>query len=865
MTLKNTIPLLNLAIFAVICAVFGYGVFRGIEQYQKKQWSQAFTKETEKIITVLDGKFEINLHNLISIRSIFHASTEVTPSEFQIFTKPLLSKFKFIQALEWIPRVPDSDREMYENRMRNAGLPRFQFTELLHPGKMIRAGSRSEYFPVYYVEPMEGNESAFGFDLSSNPSRLKSIRKSRDSGGPIVTAKIKLVQEKSTQNGVLIFLPIFDGIAIPETITERRSKLKGFVLGVYRLDEMFKHMLSPYVDESVNVVAYDGDKISETNRLAGKLIPNSPLQDESKIHFVQANWLLVVQGSSDFLNGLPVFYSYMGGTSAFLILLFGWAFIHTQKSQALIQKITAIELAQLIDTANAPIFGVDNEGNVNEWNLKVQEITGFAKDEVMGQNLVNIHIKKEYRSSFKKVLDDALQGRETSNNEVPLFGKDGKRVMVLWNATTRRNFQGDITGVLGVGQDITELDEYRKDLQRKVEEQTNKVTKSLDIARETNIRLQEANRHKSQFLSSMSHELRTPLNSILGFSDLLMGQHFGKLNDKQSGYVNQIESSGKHLLDLISDLLDVAKIDAGKMELTIEECLPEACFSSRLSMVEPQLKKKKIKIESVIDPSIKRIFCDIRKVKQIMVNLLSNAIKYSPEGGVIKVNVLKETDFVKIEVTDSGLGISKEYQETIFSEFLQVDRARDEALGGTGIGLALTRRLVELHGGDIGVQSEEGKGSVFWFTLPDREPPASGKPIKADAAEKAISYPTGRRILVVEDNEVNLIMVLDMLRIHEHEVFVARNGREAIDKALSSQPELILMDIRMPVMDGMEATKKIKNMEETSHIPIIALTASVGAQSVEKCIEAGCQDHLPKPIQSKGLFDMLQRYLNAKV
>ncbi|MCH8314197.1 MAG: response regulator, partial [Nitrospinae bacterium] len=373
--------------------------------------------------------------------------------------------------------------------------------------------------------------------------------------------------------------------------------------------------------------------------------------------------------------------------------------------------------------------------------------------------------------------------------------------------------------------------------------------------------LKESSRHKSQFLSSMSHELRTPLNSILGFSDLLMGQHFGKLNDKQSGYVNQIESSGKHLLDLISDLLDVAKIDAGKMELTIEECLPEACFSSRLSMVEPQLKKKNIKIEPVIDPSIKRIFCDIRKVKQIMVNLLSNAIKYSPEGGAIKVNVLKETDFVKIEVTDSGLGISKEYQETIFSEFLQVDRARDEALGGTGIGLALTRRLVELHGGDIGVQSEEGKGSVFWFTLPDREPTASGKPIKADAAEKAISYPTGRRILVVEDNEVNLIMVLDMLRIHEHEVFVARNGREAIDKALSSQPELILMDIRMPVMDGMEATKKIKNMEETSHIPIIALTASVGAQSVEKCIEAGCQDHLSKPVQSKELFDMLQRYL----
>ena len=376
--------------------------------------------------------------------------------------------------------------------------------------------------------------------------------------------------------------------------------------------------------------------------------------------------------------------------------------------------------------------------------------------------------------------------------------------------------------------------------------------------------LQEANRHKAQFLSSMSHELRTPLNAILGFGDLLAGQHFGKLNDKQLDYVKQIDNSGRHLLDLISDLLDVAKIDAGKMELTIEECLPDECFSNVLRMIEPQLKEKNIKLKTVVDPSVKRIFCDIRKVKQIMVNLLTNAIKYSPEGGAIKINVMKETDVVKIEVTDSGLGISKEYHEKIFSEFLQVDRVRDEALGGTGIGLALTRRLVELHGGDIGVHSEENKGSVFWFTLPDREPSASGKTIKGDVVEKVIDYPTGHRILVVEDNEVNLTMVIEMLSIYEHEVFVARNGKEAIDLALSSHPELILMDIRMPVLDGLEATKKLKNMEETSHIPIIALTASVGDESVEKCMSAGCQDHLAKPIRSKELLDMLKLYLSPK-
>ena len=315
-------------------------------------------------------------------------------------------------------------------------------------------------------------------------------------------------------------------------------------------------------------------------------------------------------------------------------------------------------------------------------------------------------------------------------------------------------------------------------------------------------------------------------------------------------------------MDLINDLLDVAKIDAGEMKLIIAECLPEECFPAVISMIKSQLDKKNIKIEPCIDPSVKVIFCDIRKVKQIMINLLSNAIKYTPAGGVIKVDVMAEDNHTKIFVTDKGIGISEANQKLIFDEFLQVDRARDEALGGIGIGLALTRRLVELHGGDIGVQSKLGEGSTFWFTLPMRQADSVETPLDENSVQEENVNPTGKRILVVEDNEVNLSMVLDMLTIHAHEVFVARNGKEALDLAQSSNPDLILMDIRMPVMDGLEATKILKANSDTSHIPIIALTASVGEISVEKCMSAGCQEHLAKPISSKSLFSILQKYLN---
>ena len=195
------------------------------------------------------------------------------------------------------------------------------------------------------------------------------------------------------------------------------------------------------------------------------------------------------------------------------------------------------ELTQLIDTANAPIFGVDVDGNVNEWNQKLEHITGFTKDEVVNRDLVQTLITDDFKRSVQEVLNKALKGEEASNYEVPLFTRSGERVMILLNATTRRNPQGKVVGVVGVGQDITELDEARSGKE------------------ETYHRLEEANQHKSKFISSMSHELRTPLNGILGFTSLLKSTHFGSINETQSDFVSQIESSGKHLLERQSPIV----------------------------------------------------------------------------------------------------------------------------------------------------------------------------------------------------------------------------------------------------------------------------------------------------------------------
>jgi two-component system sensor histidine kinase EvgS len=370
-----------------------------------------------------------------------------------------------------------------------------------------------------------------------------------------------------------------------------------------------------------------------------------------------------------------------------------------------------------------------------------------------------------------------------------------------------------------------------------------------------------ANRAKSEFLSSMSHELRTPLNAILGFTDLLQGKFFGPLNDKQLGYVSQIDESGKHLLALITDLLDMTKIEAGKMHLKLESFPPQELFDASLALMKPKLVEKSFNVETIVDPSLDKMTGDLRKCKQIMLNLLSNAVKYTPENGRIEIRAFKHEDLIHIAVFDSGIGISAEDQIKIFSEFEQVNRARDEALGGTGIGLALTRRLVELHGGEIGVESDS-EGTTFWFTLPLKLIKNKGKDNEPES--KIMPSFKGRQILAVEDNEVNLAMLLDMLHTHDHQVLVARNGQEAIELAEANNPELILMDIRMPVMDGLEATRRLRKMKRFSKIPIIALTASVGDEGREKCLAAGCTEHLAKPIQSKELFEAMGQYFTLK-
>lgn len=404
-----------------------------------------------------------------------------------------------------------------------------------------------------------------------------------------------------------------------------------------------------------------------------------------------------------------------------------------------------------------------------------------------------------------------------------------------------------------------------KELNAKLEQRVKDRTLELSLA---NAELSRVMQSKDDFLSSMSHELRTPLNAILGLSESLCEGVYGGLTDKQSKSINTIAESGHHLLSLINDLLDIAKIGAGKMDLDWTNSHLEDLCKSSMRFISGLASKKKISISLFTDPIASTIHADQRRLKQILVNLLSNAVKFTQEGGHVSLQtrINPERNAIEISVTDNGIGISNSDIERLFRPFTQLDSKLSRQYAGTGLGLSLVLRLAELHGGSIEVKSELGKGSCFTVSLPWSESKSHFP--QAAPAHKDLDISTDRvaakgpLVLLVDDNEINLSTVGDYLRAQDFCVIFARNGLEATQVVRDRKPQLVLMDIQMPVMDGIDAISILRADPTFASLPILALTSRAMVGDRERCIAAGANDYLTKPVQLKQLTHVILSHLN---
>lgn len=405
------------------------------------------------------------------------------------------------------------------------------------------------------------------------------------------------------------------------------------------------------------------------------------------------------------------------------------------------------------------------------------------------------------------------------------------------------------------------LVEERALLAQRVRERTAELSK-------VNAELARAARLKDEFLAAMSHELRTPLHAILGSAEILRENIYGDLNEKQLKYTRNIEEGGRHLLELINDILDLSKIEAGKMELDLRPISVSSVSEASVRLVKQLAHKKQLQLTLTSDDGITNLLADERRLKQMLVNLLSNAIKFTPEGGQIGLEVKADPDqqAVHFIVWDTGIGIAPEDLDRLFQPFVQLDSTLSRQYYGTGLGLSLVSRMTEMHGGGVSVVSEVGRGSRFTVSLPwDAEAKTDTLVTEFDDLLPVGGGQTGAKqplILLADDNEENINLLVDYLAKESYQIIIARNGQEVIALAQEEKPDLILMDIQMPGMDGLEATRRLRADAVFAATPIIIVTALAMPGDRERCLASGANEYLSKPLNLRRLVRIIETQLN---
>jgi PAS domain S-box-containing protein len=492
------------------------------------------------------------------------------------------------------------------------------------------------------------------------------------------------------------------------------------------------------------------------------------------------------------------------------------------------------------------------------WGRSVQVLYQQPKD-----CLKALH--PEDKAGVYAMLRRRVQGENTVG-EYRIIQPHGEVRWILDHAFPFRVGPESSYRVVGIAKDITERKQAAAVLQQMNERLEQRVAERTAALRMANTELAKATRLKDEFLASMSHELRTPLNAILGLSEALLEEVYGPLTEKQGQSLQHIEESGRHLLALITDILDLAKIEAGKMDLLLNTVDVENVCQASLRLVRDSARKKQLHLTMTIDPRVTTLIADERHLKQMLVNLLSNAVKFTPAAGSIGIEVRGQPDeeTVTFAVWDTGIGIAPEDSARLFQPFVQLDSSLARHHTGTGLGLSLVARLARLHEGRVTLESTVGQGSRFSVVLPWQEAAQVAEP--APLPEPAdTDTPQGMElearplILLAEDNPMNVTMLDEYLRLKGYTVAVASTGTEALEQARALRPTLILMDIQMPGMDGLEATRLLRAEADAAlaATPIVALTALAMPEDCARCLAAGASAYVAKPFKLQALLQVI--------
>ena len=519
-------------------------------------------------------------------------------------------------------------------------------------------------------------------------------------------------------------------------------------------------------------------------------------------------------------------------------------------------KLASQYSLSLIEASLDPMVTISAEGKITDMNEALVNITGLSRRALTGTDFTSYFTETQ---KAKEVYQEIFSKGSVADSPLTIRHKDGKETDVLFNGSVYKDTQGNVLGVVVVARDITD----QKRIATELMEAIVFAELAVAIAEEAKLKAESATliaetavRAKQQFLSNMSHEIRTPMNAIIGFTKVLLKT---ETSAKQKEYLQAIKLSGDALIVLINDILDLAKVDAGKMLFEQTPFKMELSISAMLHLFEPKIREKNLELIKIYDERIPTVLLgDPVRLHQIILNLISNAVKFTNKGKItVKVNLLGEDDkqaTVEFTIADTGIGISESKIVKIFENFQQASSGTSRLYGGTGLGLAIVKQLVEAQNGYTRVESTLDEGSTFTFVLSFLKTKAEAETdhqlLKLDSDIKNI------RVLVVEDIALNQLLMKTLLDEFEFSCDLASNGKIAVEKLRNNEYDIILMDLQMPEMNGFEATEYIRNTMHSS-IPIIALTADVTTVDLAKCKSVGMNDYIAKPVDERLLYSKI--------
>jgi signal transduction histidine kinase/CheY-like chemotaxis protein len=708
------------------------------------------------------------LHSIAS----FHATrAEISRDEFRAFVRAALLRQPELQALSWDPRVSREERPFWEARARAEGFPNFNFTEKESRDTILPASPRHEYYPVFFLETLEKNQIALGFDVRSEKLRRRALEKARDTGRVTATPPLRLAQEKDSQLGFLVFQPVYGSEC--RSVDERRSNLAGFAVAAIRICDFVEPSLRELADRGLNATITDATDGKLIYRCAGGR-PTAFPPWSSRLEVADRIWTLEIAASEEFCRS---------------------------RQHARPWWLAALGLA----------------------------ITGLAATYLWRESRRAAEIARKVKEATIDLSAEILE---------------------------RRRAEAD-------------LERTKEDLDRRVRVRTaelatanSSLLQEIAIRKEAEATAAAASKAKSEFLANMSHEIRTPMNSILGYSQIL--RRDAELTQFQRDALATISSSCDHLLNLVNNILDISKIDAGRMELTISEFDLAALAYDVIALFQNTCEEKRIGLRTIGLDEIAGIFVrgDEGKLRQILINLLGNAVKFTESGRVtLRISSDKKSRW-QFEIEDTGPGIPREFQERIFEPFQQGTRPQQS--GGSGLGLAIAQRQVKMMGGILRLRSVLCEGSVFYFAL-DLPSASAQRMTSRDefSAVERIVPGTEVRALVVDDIPENREVLSLSLRIIGCDVSVAKDGEEALERLRVFRPGIVFLDMRLPGISGLETARRISG-EWGADVKLVAMSASALEHERERYLKAGCDDFVSKPFRVERVYRCLANLLDVK-